>query len=91
MRLPIQARSIGRESVESRSRLVVPSASATGIEPLGGGGGGGGGSTPPLGCWPSGTKCRGMIQHMVYCCADGKTWEERTGWCLGWYDAPPCR
>ena len=42
------------------------------------------------GCWPSGTKCRAFIQHMVYCCPGGGTQSAKKGWCVGWWDAPPC-
>jgi hypothetical protein len=53
--------------------------------------GGGGGSNPPPGCYPNGTKCRGWMQSMVYCCPGGQTWEKSEGWCVGWWDALPCR
>jgi hypothetical protein len=52
---------------------------------------GDGGSTPPPGCYPAGTQCRGFIQHMVYCCPGGTTWSRQEGWCVGWWDALPCR
>lgn len=51
----------------------------------------GGGGAPPPGCWPNGTQCRGFVQHMVYCCPDGQTWSRQEGWCVGWWDALPCR
>jgi hypothetical protein len=53
--------------------------------------GGGGGGNPPPGCYPNGTKCRGWMQSMVYCCPGGQTWEKSMGWCVGWWDALPCR
>ncbi len=58
-----------------------------GIAPLGGGGG----SQPPPGCYPVGTRCRGFYQEMVFCCPGGQTWSRQEGWCVGYWDAMPCR
>jgi hypothetical protein len=54
-------------------------------------GGGGKTSGPPLGCYPAGTQCRAFVQNIVYCCGTTPVVGERTGWCIGWYDALPCR
>jgi hypothetical protein len=83
MRMPVASTAAGRHE-------AVPPAFAppTGeVRPAGGGGG----ETPPPGCYPNGTQCRVGIQHMVYCCPDGQTWMRREGWCVGWWDALPCR
>lgn len=61
--------------------------SPQGVKPLGGGGGDG----PPPGCYPNGTQCRGFLQSMVYCCPGGATWSRSEGWCVGYWDALPCR
>ena len=53
--------------------------------------GGGGSGNPPPGCYPIGTQCRGWVQDMVFCCGGGQTWSRREGWCVGWWDAMPCR
>jgi hypothetical protein len=51
---------------------------------------GGGSPNPPPGCWLVGTQCRGTFQSCKYCCGDGRSYTESCGWCVGWYDAPPC-
>ncbi len=88
MNIPKQSASVVREFVESRYGAVILPSNAKGSRPLGGGGGGG--SNPPPGCWLSGTECRGWMQKLVYCCPGGTTWKKSSGWCIGWYDAPPC-
>ena len=47
--------------------------------------------TPPPGCFPAGTQCRIFIQNEVSCCGGQQVVGERIGWCIGWYDALPCR
>ena len=47
--------------------------------------------TPPPGCFPAGTQCRIFIQNEVSCCSGQQVVGERIGWCIGWYDALPCR
>lgn len=57
-----------------------------GIQPSGGGS-----PNPPLGgCQFVGTQCRVGVQSCKYCCGDGRSYTENCGWCVGWYDAPPC-
>jgi len=52
---------------------------------------GGGGIPPPLtGCWFVGTQCRIGYQSCYYCCGDGTRYSKQCGWCIGWWDAPPC-
>lgn len=51
---------------------------------------GGGNPSPPPGCQFVGTQCRGAIQSCKYCCGDGRSYTQSCGWCVGWYDAPPC-
>lgn len=48
------------------------------------------GTTPP-GCYPAATQCRLFIQNEVSCCGGQQVVGQRIGWCLGWYDALPCR
>jgi len=47
--------------------------------------------TPPPGCFPAGTQCRIFIQNEVSCCSGQPVVGKRIGWCLGWYDALPCK
>jgi len=47
---------------------------------------------PPMpGCWFVGTECRVFYQTCKYCCGGGASYSKPCGWCIGWYDAPPCR
>jgi len=46
---------------------------------------------PPPGCYPAGTQCRVFIQNEVSCCGGQQVVGKRIGWCIGWYDALPCR
>jgi hypothetical protein len=87
MKLPLQSRAIRNNRIVSIKDTSISGLSSLNLKLLGGNGGG---STPPFGCWPSGTECRGFIQHMVYCCPGGTTWKKKQGWCIGWWDAPPC-
>jgi heme/copper-type cytochrome/quinol oxidase subunit 2 len=48
------------------------------------------GPVPP-GCYPTGTQCRIFIQNEVSCCGGQPVVGQRIGWCLGWYDAQPCK
>jgi hypothetical protein len=48
------------------------------------------GANPP-GCFPAGTQCRLFIQNEVSCCGGQQVVGQRIGWCIGWYDAIPCR
>jgi hypothetical protein len=54
----------------------------------------GGGDVPaPLpGCWFTGTECRVGYQTCKYCCGggNGQSYSKPCGWCIGWWDAPPC-
>lgn len=53
--------------------------------------GGGGDVPPPLpGCVFVGTQCRVGYQTCKYCCGNGQSYTKQCGWCIGWYDAPPC-
>lgn len=47
--------------------------------------------TNPPGCYPAGTQCRLFIQNEVSCCGGQQVVGQRIGWCIGWYDALPCR
>ena len=47
--------------------------------------------TPPPGCFPAGTQCRIFIQNEVSCCSGQPVVGKRIGWCIGWYDALPCK
>ena len=47
--------------------------------------------TTPTGCFPAGTQCRLFIQNEVSCCGGQQVVGQRIGWCIGWYDALPCR
>lgn len=51
---------------------------------------GGGVPAPKPGCWFVGTECRVGIQNCKYCCGGGQSYTQQCGWCVGWYDAPPC-
>ncbi|WP_298798319.1 hypothetical protein [uncultured Pseudonocardia sp.] len=52
----------------------------------------GGGDVPdPMpGCAFVGTECRVGYQTCKYCCGNGQSYTRQCGWCIGWYDAPPC-
>lgn len=52
--------------------------------------GGGGVPAPKPGCWFVGTQCRIGYQTCKFCCGDGQSYSQQCGWCIGWYDAPPC-
>jgi hypothetical protein len=47
---------------------------------------------PKPGCWWVGTECRVGYQTCKYCCGGGnnQSYTEPCGWCIGWWDAPPC-
>lgn len=47
--------------------------------------------TPPPGCFPAGTQCRIFFQNEVSCCSGQPVVGKRIGWCVGWYDALPCK
>jgi hypothetical protein len=53
-------------------------------------GGGGGIPQPAPGCWLVGTQCRVGYQTCKFCCGDGRSYTQGCGWCIGWWDAPPC-
>lgn len=46
---------------------------------------------PPAGCFPALTQCRLFIQNEVSCCGGQQIVGKRIGWCVGWWDALPCR
>ena len=52
--------------------------------------GGGGVPAPKPGCFFVGTECRIGYQTCKYCCGNGQSYTQQCGWCIGWYDAPPC-
>jgi hypothetical protein len=52
--------------------------------------GGGNPPPPPPGCWFAGTQCRVGVQSCKFCCGDGKEVTQLCGWCIGWWDYPPC-
>jgi len=54
--------------------------------------GGGGVPAPKPGCFFVGTECRVGYQTCKYCCGggNGQSYTVPCGWCIGWYDAPPC-
>ena len=87
MQLPRQSATIMWQFSQVQNGSVVTPARDPGVTPSGGGSSG----NPPPGCYPNGTKCRGWKQYMVYCCGGGVTWEREEGWCVGWWDALPCR
>lgn len=62
---------------------AVVVATSTPSEPVAG--------TPPPGCFPAGTQCRFFIQNEVSCCSGQPVVGKISGWCLGWYDAAPCK
>jgi hypothetical protein len=89
MLLPRQSGYVERaSSMKQEGRLPI---FGEGGVTLSSSGGGGGSNNPPPGCYPNGTECRGWIQNMVYCCPGGTTWKREEGWCVGWWDALPCR
>lgn len=47
--------------------------------------------TPPPGCFPAATQCRVFIQNEVSCCSGQHIVGNRIGWCIGWWDAIPCK
>jgi len=53
-------------------------------------GGGGDVPAPSPGCFFVGTECRVGYQTCKYCCGNGQSYTKQCGWCIGWYDAPPC-
>ena len=88
MLLAKQSANVRREFIEIRYGAIASPHKERGVRPSSVGGGDG--ANPPPGCYPAGTECRGWIQNMVYCCPGGTTWKRREGWCVGWWDAPPC-
>ena len=46
---------------------------------------------PRPGCYFAGTSCYGAIQTCKFCCSDGNEYSEQCGWCVGVWQAPPCR
>jgi hypothetical protein len=46
---------------------------------------------PKPGCWFAGTNCYGFVQTVKFCCGDGREYTEQWGWCIGFWQAPPCR
>jgi hypothetical protein len=52
--------------------------------------GGGGVPNPKPGCYFVGTACYIGYQTCKYCCGNGQSYTQQCGWCIGWYDAPPC-
>jgi hypothetical protein len=46
---------------------------------------------PKPGCWLAGTNCYGFIQTLKFCCNAGEEYTEQWGWCIGFWQAPPCR
>jgi hypothetical protein len=43
------------------------------------------------GCYPAGTQCRVFIQNEVSCCSGSPVVGKQIGWCIGWYEALPCK
>lgn len=88
MRLPEPS-----SSRESRaSRFMAPSAPdpealrrSFGVTPADRG-------TPPAppGCYFIGTSCAGFVQTCHYRCGEGKCVSQGCGWCVGYWQAPPC-
>jgi hypothetical protein len=54
-------------------------------------GSGGNSSCPNAnpGCMLIGTSCYGALQFCNYCCPD-RSYIQQGGWCIGYYQAPPC-
>ncbi len=46
---------------------------------------------PKPGCYFAGTSCYGAIQTCKFCCGDGTEYTQQCGWCVGLWQAPPCR